>query len=55
MGRRLAGLKITPMTESHWKLIDFLQKDYAEQGVMPGIRRASAKMRAILMRIGFTP
>ena len=30
---------ITPLTENHWKLIDFLQKDYAENGVMPTIRR----------------
>jgi len=34
-----AELEITPMTEAHWKLIDFLQKDYAEQGQMPSIRR----------------
>jgi len=34
-----AELGITPMTESHWKVIDFLQKDYAAQGVMPSIRR----------------
>ena len=30
---------IAPMTEDHWKLIRFLQKDYAENGVMPTIRR----------------
>ncbi len=34
-----AEFGITTMTESHWKLIDFLQKDYAEQGQMPTIRR----------------
>ena len=34
-----AELGMTPMTDSHWKVIDFLQKDYAEQGVMPSIRR----------------
>jgi len=34
-----AELEITPMTEAHWKVIDFLRKDYAEQGQMPSIRR----------------
>ena len=30
---------ISPLTEEHWKLIRFLQKDYAEQGALPTIRR----------------
>ena len=34
-----AELGVTPMTDSHWAVIDFLQKDYAEQGQMPSIRR----------------
>ena len=33
-----ADLEIT-MTDGHWKVIEFLQKDYAEQGQMPTIRR----------------
>ncbi len=34
-----AELDIAVMTDGHWKVIDFLQKDYAEQGQMPTIRR----------------
>ena len=34
-----ADLGIAPMTDKHWQLIEFLQKDYAEQGQMPTIRR----------------
>ena len=34
-----ADLGIAQMTDNHWKLIDFLQKDYAELGQMPTIRR----------------
>lgn len=34
-----AELGIEPMTDSHWKVIDFLQKDFADQGQMPTIRR----------------
>jgi len=33
-----AELGIT-MTDAHWAVIEFLQKDYAEKGVMPTIRR----------------
>lgn len=34
-----ADLGIAPMTERHWALVEFLQKDYAAQGQMPTIRR----------------
>lgn len=34
-----ADLEIAEMTDGHWKVIEFLQKDYAEQGSMPTIRR----------------
>ena len=34
-----ADLGIAPMTDKHWPLIEFLQKDYAAQGQMPTIRR----------------
>ena len=34
-----ADLGIAPLTDKHWQLIEFLQKDYAEQGQMPTIRR----------------
>jgi len=34
-----ADLDIADMTDGHWKVIEFLQKDYAEQGQMPTIRR----------------
>jgi tRNA 2-thiouridine synthesizing protein E len=27
------------LTEGHWKVLDFLQKDYKEKGSMPSIRR----------------
>jgi len=27
------------MTDAHWKVIEFLQKDFAEKGTMPTIRR----------------
>ncbi|NQU38800.1 MAG: TusE/DsrC/DsvC family sulfur relay protein [Lentisphaerae bacterium] len=33
---------ISLMTEEHWKLVHFLQKDYAENGVMPTIRRVKS-------------
>ena len=33
-----AELGIT-MTDAHWKVIEFLQKDFAEKGAMPTIRR----------------
>ena len=32
-------LGIAPLTEGHWKVIEFLRKDYAEKGQMPTIRR----------------
>ncbi len=30
---------IEELTEDHWKVIDFLQKDFEENGKMPTIRR----------------
>ena len=30
---------IASLTDGHWNLIKFLQKDYKEQGTMPTIRR----------------
>ena len=34
-----AELGIGPMTDEHWKVIDYLRKDTAEQGQVPSIRR----------------
>lgn len=34
-----AELGIAPMTEAHWKVVDFLRADTAEKGVVPTIRR----------------
>lgn len=28
-----------PLTDAHWKVIEFLQRDYRERGVVPGMRR----------------
>ena len=33
-----AELGIT-MTDAHWKVVEFLQKDFAEKGTLPTIRR----------------
>lgn len=30
---------IEQLTDAHWKIIDFLQKDFKEQGKVPTIRR----------------
>lgn len=27
------------LTESHWKVLDFIDKDFKEKGVVPGMRR----------------
>ncbi len=27
------------LTDAHWKVLDFIAKDYAEKGVVPGMRR----------------
>ena len=27
------------LTDGHWKVIEFISKDYAEKGVVPGMRR----------------
>ena len=34
-----AELGIAPMTEEHWKVVDFLRADFAEKGQVPTIRR----------------
>ncbi len=31
-------LNIT-LTEAHWKVLDFISKDFQEKGVVPGMRR----------------
>lgn len=33
---------IAELTPAHWKVIEFLQKDYAERGALPSIRRLNA-------------
>ena len=33
---------IIELTENHWKVIDFLQQDFKEKGVMPTIRRVKS-------------
>jgi len=30
---------IIPLTDEHWKALDFISKDFAERGVVPGMRR----------------
>ena len=30
---------IEALTEAHWKVLDFIDKDYKEKGVVPGMRR----------------
>ena len=30
---------IGELTDGHWKVIDFMQKDFADKGVMPSLRR----------------
>jgi len=30
---------IAPLTDEHWKALDFIAKDYEERGVIPGMRR----------------
>ena len=32
---------IGELTDGHWKVIDFLQKDYEEKGTMPSLRRVT--------------
>ena len=32
---------IGELTDAHWKVIDFLQKDFAENGTMPSLRRVT--------------
>lgn len=34
-------LGIEELTEGHWRVIDFLQKDYQENGKLPTIRRVN--------------
>jgi dissimilatory sulfite reductase related protein len=31
--------EIDPLTDGHWKVINFLRQDYKEKGTMPTIRR----------------
>lgn len=33
---------IAELTPAHWKVIEFLQQDYAERGALPSIRRLNA-------------
>lgn len=35
----LAAEQGITLTAAHWKVIDFLRKDYAEKGAVPGMRR----------------
>ncbi len=28
-----------PLTDAHWKVIEFIDKDFKEKGVVPGMRR----------------
>jgi len=40
---------IGPLTEKHWKVVEFCRKDAAEQGQPPGLRRIS-KLSGINMK-----
>lgn len=35
----LAGEEGITLTDGHWKVIDFISRDFAEKGVVPGMRR----------------
>ena len=35
----LAGEEGIQLTEAHWRVLDFIARDYAEKGVVPGMRR----------------
>lgn len=35
----LAAEEGITLTEAHWKVLDFIAKDFAEKGVVPGMRR----------------
>ncbi len=37
----LAGEEHLSLTPTHWKVIDFVRKDYQEQHASPGLRRIS--------------
>jgi tRNA 2-thiouridine synthesizing protein E len=39
IGEAIASELGIEMTDAHWKVIEFLQRDYAEKGTMPTIRR----------------
>jgi TusE/DsrC/DsvC family sulfur relay protein len=42
IGQTLAlDIGIDPLTERHWKVIDFCRADYAAKGEAPGLRRIS--------------
>lgn len=30
---------VAPLTDEHWKILDFIAKDYEERGSVPGMRR----------------
>ncbi len=38
-GELARELGIEELSEEHWQVIDFLQKDFKEKGTMPSIRR----------------
>jgi len=35
----LAGEEGITLTDAHWKVLDFIASDFAEKGVVPGMRR----------------
>ena len=35
----IAGEEGITLTEAHWKVLDFIARDYAEKGAVPGMRR----------------
>jgi tRNA 2-thiouridine synthesizing protein E len=40
IARKLADdLEIFELTEAHWKVIEFLRKDFEEKGTVPAVRR----------------
>ncbi len=39
LAEALAGVLNLQLTDAHWKVIEFLQRDYRERGAVPGMRR----------------
>ena len=37
-GELASGVDIDPLTEGHWKIIDFMREEYAEKGTGPTVR-----------------